>query len=225
MGILPMIRTHGQDAHATGRAASRVGEGVTPLAPHGPGRADFPHPVLHLADSLPNTPANGGGPDPRGRRRAKRLLDPHSYPSQFRGHGLRLQSTGRVSRRRLYHVVSPSLPWVPLGGVSQVRRYYKTLRLPRTRTQRLMDSSLGSSPSPRLRSVRYEDAACRLAPLFPVRRRETVVLDWEYGDLTGSWDAPSVPLPCSLTPAGPLHPTFSVLRYCPRTQYDEGSRG
>jgi hypothetical protein len=129
------------------------------------------------------------------------------YPSLFREHGIRLLCPGRVSLRRLYPWVSPSLPWVLPGGVSQVPRYYATLRLPRTRTQRLMDSSLGSSPSPRLRSVRYEDAACRLAPLFPVRRRGTVSRGWEYGDLTGSWDAPSVPLPCSLTPAGPPHPT------------------
>jgi transposase len=31
---------------------SRVGEEVTPLAPHRPGRADFPHPVPHCAVSL-----------------------------------------------------------------------------------------------------------------------------------------------------------------------------
>ena len=121
--------------------------------------------------------------------------------------------------------LSPSLPWVLPGGVSQVPRYYKTLRLPRTPTQRLMDSPLGSSPSPRLRSARYEDASCRLAPGLTVRRRETVVLGWEYGDLTGSWDAPPVPMPCSLTPVGPRHPTNSVLRCGPRTQYDEGSNG
>jgi hypothetical protein len=88
-----------------------------------------------------------------------------------------------------------------------------------------MDSPLGSSPSPRLRSVRYEDAACRLAPGLTVRRRETAVLGWEYGDLTGSWDAPPVPMPCSLTPVGPGHPTNAVLRCSPRTQYDEGSNG
>ncbi len=206
-------------------ARSRVGEGVTPLAPHGPGRADFPHPVLQRADSLQKAAAEDGFLDPLGRRVVAIRAGQRSYPSPFRGHGLRLQSTWRVSFRRLYHLVSPSLPWVPLGGVSQVHGYYATLRLPRTRTQRLMDSPLGSSPSPRLRSVRYEDASCRLAPLFPVRRRGTAGLGWEYGDLTGSWDAPSVPLPCSLTPAGPLHPTVSVLRCCPRTQYDEGSRG
>ena len=121
--------------------------------------------------------------------------------------------------------LSPSLPWVLRGGVSQVQPYYETLRLPRTQTGRLMDSSLGSSPSPRLRSVRYESTSCRLAPGFTVRRRETGSVGWEYGDLTGSWDAHPVPMPCSLTPAGPLHPTVSVLRCCPRTQYDEGSSG
>ena len=88
-----------------------------------------------------------------------------------------------------------------------------------------MDLPLGSSPSPRLRSVRYEDASCRLAPGLTVRRRETAVLGWEYGDLTGSWDAPPVPMPCSLTPVGPRHPTHAVLRCGPRTQYDEGSNG
>jgi len=100
--------------------------------------------------------------------------------------------------------LSPSLPWVLPGGVSQVPRYYKTLRLPRTHTGRLMDSPRGSSPSPRLRSVRYEDAACRLAPLFPVRRRGTAVLGWEYGDLTEPAPAkagvPGMPLRC-LCPA------------------------
>ena len=56
-------------------------------------------------------------------------------PSLFREHGIRLLSTGRVSLRQFYPLVSPSLPWVPLGGVSQVPRYYATLRLPRTLTQ------------------------------------------------------------------------------------------
>ena len=120
--------------------------------------------------------------------------------------------------------LSPSLPWVLRGGVSQVQQYYETLRLPRTQTGRLMDSSLGSSPSPRLRSVRYESTSCRLAPGFTVRRRETGSVGREYRDLTGSWDAPPVPMPCSLTPAGPPHPTNSVFRCCPRSQYDEGSR-
>ena len=121
-------------------------------------------------------------------------------------------------------MLSPSLPWVLRGGVSQVQQYYETLRLPRTQTGRLMDSSLGSSPSPRLRSVRYESTSCRLAPGFTVRRRETGSVGREYRDLTGSWDAPPVPMPCSLTPAGPPHPTNSVFRCCPRSQYDEGSR-
>ena len=105
-----------------GVAGSRVGEGVTPLAPHGPGRADFPHPVLHLADSLQKAAAEDRFLDPLGRRVVAIRAGQRSYPSPFRGHGLRLQSTWRVSFRRLYHLVSPSLPWVLPGGVSQVRR-------------------------------------------------------------------------------------------------------
>jgi len=42
-------------------------------------------------------------------------------------------------------MLSPSLPWVLLGGVSQVQRYYETLRFPFTHTRRLMDSPPGSS--------------------------------------------------------------------------------
>ena len=32
-----------------------------------------------------------------------------------------------------------------------------------------------------------------------------------------------VALPCSQTPGGPPHQTISVLRYCPRYSYNEGS--
>ena len=78
--------------------------------------------------------------------------------------------------------LSPSLPWVLRGGVSQVQQYYETLRLPRTQTGRLMDSSLGSSPSPRLRSVRYEDASCRLAPGL----RSDAVRPWFSAGNTGT---------------------------------------
>src|SRR6266571_4783347 len=69
----------------------------------------------------------------------------------------------------------PSLRWVPLGGVSQLRRYYLALRLPRAHALRLMDSPSSSSTT----------------------------WHWERADLTGSWDAHPARLPCSLTPAGP----------------------
>ena len=147
------------------------------------------------------------------------------YPSLFRGHGIRLLCTWRVSLRRFYHLVSPSLPWVLPGGVSQVHAVLcdtTTSPYPYPTTYGFV-ARLQPQPSSSLGQVRG-----RFLPpgsLFPVRRRGTVGLGWEYGDLTGSWDAPPVPLPCSLTPAGPPHPTVSVLRCCPRTQYDEGSRG
>ena len=37
---------------ALGKIDCRVGEDVAILTPHRPGRADFPHPVLHERDSL-----------------------------------------------------------------------------------------------------------------------------------------------------------------------------
>lgn len=57
-------------------------------------------------------------------------------------------------------------------------------------------------------------------------RRHRTDYHGEHMDLTGSWDAHPVPLPCSqLTPVGPWHHTVLVLQCCPRCQYDEGSNG
>src|SRR6516225_8324642 len=44
--------TTGTVSHAQTLKGCRVGEDVTAPTPHRPGRADFPHPVLHERDSL-----------------------------------------------------------------------------------------------------------------------------------------------------------------------------
>jgi len=86
-----------------------------------------------------------------------------------------------------------------------------------------MDSSLGSSLYARFARDRAS-AALPAWLLASAVRRHGPIPGWEHGDLTGSWDAHPVPLPCShLTPAGPPHRTIPMRRCCPRSQYDEGS--
>ena len=69
-----------------------------------------------------------------------------------------------------------------------------------------MDSSFGSRLCPRFARWRGRAPLNAWLLCFAVRRHGPIT-DGEHGDLTGSWDAHPVPLPCSpLTPAGPPHP-------------------
>ena len=129
------------------------------------------------------------------------------YPSLFRGHGIRLLSTWRLSLRRLYPRGVSFPPLGPPGGsvpVSGVREDTTTSPSPYpttygfvVRLQPRLSHSLGQV---RERFLPPGSLRGRSGALGPIH-------GWEYGDLPGSWDAPSVPLPCSLTPAGPGHPT------------------
>jgi len=71
-----------------------------------------------------------------------------------------------------------------------------------------MDSSHGSSGCCLFARVRTT-AILTARLLGSAVRRPGTDSNWERVDLTGSWDAHPVPLPCSATPAGPLRHTCS----------------
>ena len=116
MGVPPMLLAYRQGTTLLPRpGASRVGEGVTPLAPHRSGRADFPHPAPHQIDSR-RRPLQEAAPVPWVRRGRTPRAVPHRYPSLLRAHAWRVQCPARVSLRRLYHDVVSFPGLGPPGG-------------------------------------------------------------------------------------------------------------
>ena len=75
-------------------------------------------------------------------RDARGVPDRSCYPLEFREHGARCRSTGRVALQRSRNPAPPSLGRVPSGRVPRRHRYYEVLRVPGLRLASLLLHSL-----------------------------------------------------------------------------------
>ena len=127
----------------------------------------------------------------------------HRYPWALRRHGSGTRCSRHVSPPRFPNSASPSLHRVPVTRVPRLRRYYERLRRPNV-------------PPTALRCLRLVVPA--VAPVFAPDHPTPVVGPGALGVAAprhlSAGDAgisqvpgePNVPMPCSLTPAGPTSP-------------------
>lgn len=125
------------------------------------------------------------------------------YPWPFSGQLPQVRCPGAVARPQFRDEAPPSLPRVLAARVPRLPRYYGALRFPGVRPAALR--CLRATVTPPCACVRSAQARRRLgARGVRVRPPPGLLLSRERRrGVPSSWGTLPVPMPCSLTPAGP----------------------